>query len=45
MVAGASAALHERAKRSGVAPAGGASAARASRTWWIVGTAEYHVTP
>ena len=44
MVAGARAELHERAKRSPVAPDGGASwSARASRIWWMVGTAEYQV--
>src|SRR5260370_30144289 len=39
-----SGALHERTKRSDSAPEGlVAEPARARMSWWIVGTAEYHV--
>src|SRR5688572_675874 len=47
MTCGGSDALHERMKRRFSAPAGRGESffTRARSSWWIVGTAEYHVAP
>src|SRR4051812_9465486 len=44
MVDGARAELHERMKRKPLLCGAPSASARLSSTWWIVGTAEYHVT-
>src|SRR5262249_56466469 len=43
-VDGARAELHERMKRKPLWRGAPSASARLSSTWWIVGTAEYHVT-
>src|SRR5262245_12355933 len=45
MVAGARAELHERMKRKPDWAGAPSSSARPSSTWWMVGTAEYQLTP